>query len=181
MLAQKLRNLNLFVDGYGMAGKVTEVSLPKIAAKTEEHRAGGMDAPVKYDMGLEALVASFTLAEYNAGVLTRFGLVDGNSTSLTIRGHAEDERGNSQTIVAQMVGRLEAQDPGSWKAGDNAELKGELSCQFYSLKINGVEIYRIDIPNMVRMIGGVDQLKKQRESLGIGGPIVYVDVAVNLP
>lgn len=181
MQPQKLKNMNLFVDGHGLAGKVTECALPKVEVKTEEHRGGGMDAPLEYDMGLNALIGSFTLAEYNAAVLKRFGLVAGDSVRVTMRGYAEDERGASQTIVAKLVGRLKAQDTGSWKPGDNAELKGEVGCLFYSLHINGEEIYYIDVPNMIRRIGGIDQMAKQRAALGVGGaPVLQVDVQVNL-
>lgn len=41
-----LRNVNVFVDGRGYAGRAQEVTLPKLAVKTEEHRAGGLDAPI---------------------------------------------------------------------------------------------------------------------------------------
>ena len=41
-----LKNMNLFVDGRGYAGRVDEIELPKLTLKTEEHRAGGMDVPV---------------------------------------------------------------------------------------------------------------------------------------
>jgi uncharacterized protein len=167
MLPLKLKNMNLVVAGRGLAGKATEVTLPKVTAKLEEFRAGGMDAPVEFDMGLEKMEGSFTLAEYNADVLVLFGLTLGNSTDVTMRGYAEDEVGNSQTIVAQMRGRLKDQDPGSWKPGDNAELKGAISCTYYKLTINGKPIYEIDVPNMVRKINGVDQLAKQRNALGI--------------
>ncbi len=163
----KLKNMNLSVDGKGQAGKVIDVTLPKIAPKLEEHRAGGMDAPINYDMGMEAMEASFTLAEYNAEILGLFGLTLGNNTAITMRGYAEDEMGGSQTIVAQMRGRLKDQDMGSWKPGDNAELKGAISCIYYSLTINGRSIYEVDCVNMVRKINGVDQLKKQRDALGI--------------
>ena len=181
MLPQKFKNMNLFVDGYGFAGRATEVSLPKIDAKLEEHRAGGMDAPVEYDMGLNALTGSFTLAEYAPTVLRLYGLVDGNSTAVTMRGYAEDEAGNSQTIVAQMGGRLKGQDPGSWKPGESAELKGEIGCRFYALYINGEEIYYIDVENMVRRIGGVDQMAAQRAALGMGEiPTLSVDISLNV-
>ncbi len=178
---QKLKNFNCFIDGYGQAGKITEIEPPKITAKLEEHRAGGQDVPTEYDMGLEKLESTFTLAEYHIGVLKRFGLTLGNSTAMTIRGYAEDERGNSQTIVIQLRGRLSEQDPGSWKAGDNAELKGKLTANYYKLKINGEIIYEIDVENMVRKIAGVDQLKKQREAIGLAGlPLLEVDAQVNL-
>lgn len=182
MIPQKLKNLNLFVDNVGYAGKVTEVSLPKIEAKTEEWRGGGMDSPIEFDMGLNAMVASFTLAEYSPHVLKRFGLVSGNSVELSMRGYAEDERGNSMSIVAKMTGRLKGQDMGSWKPGEGSELKGEISCEFYSLHIDGSEIYHISAPLMIRRIGGVDQLKEQRKALGMDGlPLVEGEVRVNLP
>jgi P2 family phage contractile tail tube protein len=167
MLPLKLKNMNLIVEGRGQAGKVTELSLPKITAKLEEYRAGGLDAPIDFDMGLEKLEGSFTLAEYDPEVLKLFGLTLGNNTGVTMRGYAEDEMGGSQAIVAQMRGRLKDQDPGSWKPGDNAELKGAVTCVYYKLEINGKPIYEIDVLNMVRKIGGVDQLQKQRDALGI--------------
>ena len=40
-----LKNINLFIDGRGYAGKVDEFDPPKLTIKTEEFRAGGMDAP----------------------------------------------------------------------------------------------------------------------------------------
>jgi P2 family phage contractile tail tube protein len=30
------------------AGRINEISLPKLSVKTEEHRAGGMDIPVAF-------------------------------------------------------------------------------------------------------------------------------------
>jgi P2 family phage contractile tail tube protein len=167
MLPLKLKNMNLFIDDRGLAGRVTEVSLPKVTAKLEEFRAGGMDSPVKFDMGLEALEASFTLAEYSPDVLKLFGLTLGNTTPVTIRGYAEDEQGRSQAIVVHLRGRLNEMDMGSWKPGDNAELKGTISCTYYRLKINGRDIIEVDTLNMVRKIGGVDQLLLQRLALGI--------------
>ncbi|ASJ24398.1 phage major tail tube protein [Laribacter hongkongensis] len=49
MIPQVLTNLNLYVDGRGFAGRVTEIQLPKLKRKTDGYRAGGMDAEV--DMG----------------------------------------------------------------------------------------------------------------------------------
>ena len=43
MLPNKLKNMNLFVDGYGMAGKVTECTLPKIDPKNR-----GTPAPAEW-------------------------------------------------------------------------------------------------------------------------------------
>ena len=50
-----LKNMNLFVDGRGYAGRVDEIELPKLTLKTEEHRAGGMDVPVLIDLGMDKM------------------------------------------------------------------------------------------------------------------------------
>ncbi len=57
MLPKILRNFNVFVDGRGYAGKIEEITLPKLTIKTEEYRAGGMDIPISIDMGMEKLEA----------------------------------------------------------------------------------------------------------------------------
>ncbi len=50
MLPKILRNFNVFVDGRGYAGKIDEITLPKLTIKTEEYRAGGMDIPINIDI-----------------------------------------------------------------------------------------------------------------------------------
>jgi Phage tail tube protein FII len=64
VLPKILRNFNVFVDGRGYAGKIDEITLPKLTIKTDEYRAGGMDIPINIDMGMEKLEADFTFSEY---------------------------------------------------------------------------------------------------------------------
>ena len=42
MLPKILKNFSAFVDGRGYAGRVDEITLPKLTIKMEEYRAGGM-------------------------------------------------------------------------------------------------------------------------------------------
>lgn len=90
MLPKILKNFNAFVDGRGYAGRIDEISLPKLSIKTEEHRAGGMDIPVAIDMGMEKLEAELTFSEYDPELFRLFGLVDGNAVSLTLRGGLQE-------------------------------------------------------------------------------------------
>ena len=62
MIPQTLYNLNLFIDGVNFAGIATQVTPPKLKIKAEDYRGGGMDAPIKIDLGLEALEANFALS-----------------------------------------------------------------------------------------------------------------------
>ena len=60
-----MKNMNLFVDGRGYAGRIDEIQLPKLTLKTEEHRAGGMDLPVEIELGMEKLEAEMTFSDYD--------------------------------------------------------------------------------------------------------------------
>ena len=66
-LPHVLKNMNLFVDGRGYAGRVDEIKLPKLTLKTEEHRAGGMDIPVELELGMDKLEAELTISDFDPG------------------------------------------------------------------------------------------------------------------
>nr|VFK48182.1 MAG: hypothetical protein BECKTC1821E_GA0114239_11055 [Candidatus Kentron sp. TC]VFK50703.1 MAG: hypothetical protein BECKTC1821D_GA0114238_111715 [Candidatus Kentron sp. TC]VFK59839.1 MAG: hypothetical protein BECKTC1821F_GA0114240_10385 [Candidatus Kentron sp. TC] len=99
-----LKKMTLFVDGFGMAGKVAELTPPKLTMKTEEFRGGGMDVPVDIEMGMEKLEAAFTLKGYNAEVLKRFGLAPGKQVPLTLRGSLVSQNGRGKPIVVNFAG-----------------------------------------------------------------------------
>ena len=166
MLPKKLKNFTAFVDGHGYLGRVTEIETPKLSLKMEEYRAGGMDAPVELDMGMEKLETTLTFAEYDDAIFKKFGLTNGNSVPLTLRGVRENDASTDEIIIVLKGGYKEL-DTGSWKAGDEASLKASVACRYYKLTIGGKTLVEIDVENMVRKIGGVDQLAKQRKALGI--------------
>ena len=162
-----LRNVNLFVDGRGYAGRVTQATLPKLTVKTEEHRAGGMDAPVEIDMGLEKLEASWTMSSVDADILKRWGLAPGETTPVTFRGVLQSEDGVVKAAVAACRGLVREVDYGDWKPGEKAELKIMMAVRRYRLEIDGETLHDIDVDNMVRIVDGTDQLAAQRAALGI--------------
>ncbi len=166
MIPKILKNFNAFVDGRGYAGRVDEVTLPKLTVKTEEHRAGGMDVPVEIDMGMEKLEAEITFAEYDAELFRLFGLVDGNSVSVTLRG-AIQAGGDAEPVVVSLRGSFRELDSGNWKAGDKATLKCMMAVRYYRLNISGSDVIEIDAENMIRIIGGEDQMASIRQAIGI--------------
>ena len=162
-----LRNVNLFVDGRGYAGRVAQVTLPKLTVKTEEHRAGGMDAPVELDMGLEKLEASWTMSSVDADLLRRWGLAAGETTPCVFRGALQSEGGGVVAAAATCRGLVKEIDYGDWKPGEKAELKATMAVRRYRLELDGETIHDIDVDNMVRIVDGTDQLAAQRQALGI--------------
>lgn len=166
MIPKILKNFNVTVDGRGYAGRIDEVVLPTLTIQTEEHRAGGMDAPVDIDLGMEKLEAEMTFAEYDLELFRLFGLVDGNAVSVTLRG-AIQSSGEAEPVVINLRGSFKELDAGTWKAGDKATLKCMITARYYKLNINGEDIIEIDAENMVRVINGVDQLASVRSAIGI--------------
>lgn len=167
MLDDILKNMALFVDGRGYAGNVEELTLPKLTMKTEEFRNGGMDAPIEIEMGMEKLECEFTLTRFDKEVLKLFGLAPGKAIPLTIRGAIVSDSGNQLAVVVNLQGILKEMDPGNWKPGEKATLKATIALRYYKLTHDGETVHEIDVPNMVRIIGGEDQLAVTRSALGI--------------
>lgn len=152
--------------GRGYAGRAEEVSPPKLSIKTEELRAGGMDAPISIDMGMEKLEASFSLVEYDPEILKQFGVVSGNAVQLTLRGALTDDETTSPMII-KLQGMFTEVDMGKFKAGDKATMQCTVACRYYSLEIDGQKVVEIDVDNMTRIIDGTDTLAEIRSALGL--------------
>lgn len=167
MTASMLKNMNLFVDGQGKAGKVEEFSPPKLVVQEEDYRAGGMDAAIGVDMGMEKLEASFVMIDYDADVLKLFGMSDGSAVRLTARGAAVNDEGEVVPVVVNLRGRLVEVDPGTWKPGESAKTTHRVSCRYYKQTVSGEVVHEVDVDNMVRVINGVDQLAAQRSALAV--------------
>ena len=167
MITDVLRNVNLFVDGRGYAGSVEEVNLPKLTVATEEHRAGGMDAPAELDMGLEKLECDWSASAIDADLLKAWGVAPGNRLPVTFRGALESEDGAVKAVEVRVRGHLKEVDWGTWKPGEKAPLKCMLAVRYYKFTHDGSVIHEIDVDNMKRIVNGVDRLAEQRAALGI--------------
>ena len=167
MIVDVLRNVNLFVDGRGYAGSAEEVNLPKLTVAMEEHRGGGMDAPVELDMGLEKLECDWSSSAVDADMLGRWGLSAGSQVPVTFRGALESEDGGVKAVQAQVRGQIKEIDWGTWKPGEKAPLKCMMAVRYYKLTIDGTDVHEIDVPNMKRIINGTDRLAEQRAAIGI--------------
>ncbi|MFG6501248.1 phage major tail tube protein [Sulfitobacter sp. 1A15106] len=162
-----LKNFNLFVDGRGYAGNVSEYTPPVLTVQTEDHRAGGMDAPVALDMGMEGLEASFILTAYDFDVLTMWGVSQGAAVNLTARGSVESVDGSVKAAIHRLRGKVTGIDRGTWTPGQPAPLTITVRLDYFAEELGGRQIHEIDVPNMKRVINGVDQLEARRGALGM--------------
>jgi P2 family phage contractile tail tube protein len=162
-----LKNFSLFVDGRGLAGVVSSLTIPKLTTQMEEFRGGGMDAPVELDMGMEKLEASFELFDYDENIIRLYGLADGASTQVTARGALRRDGEAAVAMIVNMTGVLKELDPGDWKAGSQTSAKFSVALRYLKITIGGTVIAEIDKVNMIRKINGVDQLATIRTAIGV--------------
>lgn len=162
-----IKYLNLVMDGRGFAGKIKEWSPPALTLTTQDFRAGGMDAAVDLDMGMEKLTCSGVLTSYDDNVLALWGLKQGAGVQLTARGSMESLDGTTKPIIHNMTGKMISLERGTWGPGNEPSLTFNLSLTFYREVVNGRETHLIDVINMIRVVDGVDQLAAHRANIGI--------------
>jgi P2 family phage contractile tail tube protein len=168
MLPKILKNFAVFVDGRGYAGKVEEITLPKLTVKTEEYRAGGMDVPIAIDMGMEKLETDMTFSDYDSEIFKLFGIISGNLVALTLRGALQEpDKTDAIPVVLHLRGTIRELDFGTWKAAEKATLKMAMDLRAYKLTYNNADVIEIDAENMIRKIDGIDQLATFRTALGL--------------
>lgn len=166
MLPRILKNFNLFVDGNSYIGKADEVVLPKLALKTEEYRAGGLDTPVEIEMGTEKLNMEFSLSEFNPDTLSLWGLTTGGLKTVSLRGSLENEF-TIDRLNVQGYGRVKEIDSGTLKAHERSTIKFVMSLLYYKLSVGSKNIIEVDVINMRRVINGFDQILLRRLNLGL--------------
>lgn len=166
----RLLNCNLWLDGVNMQGVISEITPPKLTAKTEELYAGGMAAPVMIQVGMEALELSFTLNDMNTTVLENFGLRQGNE-GLQVKVTGGLQNGNNASDVKPLeinaTGLVSEVDMGTFKVGEVGSMSVTMKLDYYKLAIDKKVLDEIDPINMIQIVNGQDQLKAMRNALGL--------------
>ncbi|WP_201491289.1 phage major tail tube protein [Pseudomonas paracarnis] len=169
-MPRKLKNLNLFNDGNSYLGLVKSLTLPALGRKMEAYRGGGMNGPVKADLGFSDDGIQF---EWKTGgldliSLRQFGAVNASSVALRFSGpYQQDDTGEVSNVEVVVRGRHETIEMGDAQPGEDTEHSMTTTCSYYKLTVDGEEIIEIDLLNFVEKVNGVDMLEKHRTAIGI--------------
>lgn len=169
MLPRRLKQFNVMVAGFGLAGICTEVTLPKLTRKLEEYRAAGMNGPVKTDHGHDALKMELTLADPVFSLIQTWGVQSIEGVGLTFRAALERETVDPLVAGYEITarGRFGEIDYGSAKGGDANEVKAMFEVAYIKITDAGTELIEIDTLNMIERVNGVDRLAEHRQALGL--------------
>ena len=166
-LPRKLKAMALFVDGQHYAGECTEVTPPTLERETEDYRAGGMNGPVKLDMGGSELTMKLKMAGHVAAMVAQYGgSLSGTQLRLVQAVQADDaEAVQGVELVAR--GRMTKFDPRTAKVGELTEHEYEFALTYIKWVDNGTTQVEVDYVNMIENVGGVDRMAQTRAVLGI--------------
>ncbi|MES0108405.1 phage major tail tube protein [Mesorhizobium sp. M0013] len=163
-LPRQLKAFNLYFDGNSFAGRVDSITPPTLTLTSEEHRAGGMDGPKKLEMGMEAMTATLIISDFDPALISLFGV---DNVPLVARGAVQAQGKAAEPVVLNMRGMLMALELAEWKPGSKSLKTLTYELDYFRYRQAEVEFMEIDIINMVRRIGGVDQLAAQRTAIGL--------------
>lgn len=169
-LPRKLKNMNLFNEGKSFLGEIKTVVLPKLTRKTEDYRGGGMNGPVKTDMGQgdDGLVLEATYGGLELITLRQYGMEKIDGVYQRFAGaYQRDDTGEVDAVEVVVRGRHEEIDMGDQEPGEDTEHKVVTNCVYYKLTVNGKVEIEIDILGFKEVIDGVDRLEKQRQAIGL--------------
>ena len=116
---------------------------------------------------MEKLESNLTISDYDPEVFKLFGLLDRQDTPVTVRGAIQRQGETAQAVVIALRGGWKEIDSGTWKPGDKSTLKVAVAVNYFKLTIAGQEIVEIDAINLVRKVGGVDQMADIRNAIGM--------------
>lgn len=169
-LPKKLKNMNLFNDGVSYVGQCKNVTLPKLGRKLEAWRGGGMDGPVKVDLGHsdDGIQMEWTLGGWDLTALRQYGAVSASGVLLRWAGSVQrDDTGEVSAVEVVVRGRHEEIDLGESESGEDTEHKFNTTCTYYKLTVDGNEEIEIDLLNFVFKVNGDDRLAEHRKAIGL--------------
>ncbi len=163
-LPRQLKAFNLYLDGGSYAGRADTITLPELNFVRESHRAGGMDGPRSIELGMELLSVSMVVSDYDTRLISLMGQDD---VPIVARGSVQEQGKGPEAIVVNMRGLFAGLNFSAWTPGTKSTqtLTGELG--YFRYRQRDEEFCEIDILNMIRRFGGIDQLAGHRDNIGI--------------
>lgn len=166
-LARKLKNMNLFQNGGGMLGVVSEVTLPKLTIKTESSRYAGMLGEVDFNQGVDKLELTYKVGGMTLATLQNFGSARLGVDQHRWVGAVQDNSTGAVSVVEVVTrGNHNEVDFGTSKVGEGGETSFMVSCTYYKLTVDGVDLIEIDKISGKLVVNGVDQTEAIRNAIG---------------
>ncbi len=146
-IPSRIKEVNIFLEGYGFFGTVDTIKLPAVKTKKEQQLGQHVDTGILEPMEFEA--------EVNITNMTIFQEVAKLQNAKIKAKGSYQEDGSNKAAVATLSGPMDA-EMDTWKSGDAMKTKIKMYVNVYHLDLGGDEVIDIDLPNFIAKIGGTD-------------------------
>lgn len=155
-LPSRIKEVNLFIDGYGLFGTIESLTPPSAKTKKEMQNGQHIDTGILEPMEFEAEVNITNSVIFKEAAKLQ-------NAKLKAKGSYQED-GSSKGAVITLGGPIDV-DLDAWKSGDVMKTKLKMYVNLYHLELDGEEVVNIDLPNYIAKIGGVDIYEKTRAAI----------------
>lgn len=164
-LPRLLKHFNLYVDGEDYAGRADALTPPALAFTMEDHRAGGMDGVMALEMGMEKMTMTFIVSDATPALIAMMGR---SSIPLVARGSVQAQGvSKPEPVVINTRGFFSGLEFGEWRGANKTVQTMTAELEYFRYRQSDVEYCEIDVINMIRKFGGIDQLAEHRANIGV--------------
>lgn len=166
----KITNANVYVEGHNLLGKAEEIDLPDVQSVTTEHKALGMIGSTEFFSGIDKMEARIKWSSVYPEVQKLISNPT-KSVRIQIRAslniHASGGLQDEQPVVVFLTATPKQFPLGKFKQHESVEMETQLTVTYAKLRVNGEDIYEIDVLSNIFKVGGIDILANYRANLGI--------------
>ena len=155
-IPSRIKEINLFMDGYGMFGTVESLTLPSAKTKKEMQNGQHVDTGILEPMEFEGEVNITNSVIFKEAAKLQ-------DAKLKAKGSYQED-GTNKGAVATLGGPIDV-DPDAWKSGDVMKTKIKMYVNVYHLELDGEEVVNIDLANYIAKIGGVDIYEQTKANI----------------
>lgn len=170
MDVSKITNANLYMAGTAnLVGKLSELTLPKVTAVTEEHQALGMIGKIKLPTGIELLEAT---AKWKGFYKEAFAACDPFSAvqfqaRASVQTFGAAGPAATKPLLVEFTARFTEFDLGALVAAQGNEQTTALNVTYIKVSLDGEELVEVDPVHNVWRVRGRDLLESWRTQLGV--------------
>jgi phage tail tube protein FII len=159
---QVTTSINAFVDGYPMGAKLINHTPPVIDFNVVLIEGGATGGETEVPTTLKAMRHVLTIGDADPVVLGKLGLRTGVKTSFSILESTANTDGVKIPQQYLSEGKIIRYEEGETNVKNRKSVTVELAVDVYTKSVAGVPVVQIDNENMIRIIGGTDELALER-------------------
>jgi P2 family phage contractile tail tube protein len=169
MQISKLTHCNVYLAGVSHVGKFSEVTVPEVKHKAQDHKSGDMIGTRRVSGPLEAMECTLKADGFYPDFHIQACDPD-TELKLQVRCNLKTySGGKAQDVPVSMdlVCWCSSNKVGTLQSQDYAKPEYKMEVSYFCLTVDGAEVQCIDVDNAVHRVNGEDLLAQFRTNLGL--------------